>query len=277
MSSIDVPLTKRGFGETRRTDNWWVEPLLIFLGYLAFIIYANWSLLTPKNFHYVGGGADYLSPMYSPLLTQEGPVSASGLTTDPGPTPSWWPSFMPISFSPAMLILIFPLAFRFTCYYYRGAYYKGWWMDPPSCAVGEPRNKYLGEKYFPLIFQNVHRYALYAAIVFIFLLAYDGWRALWFGPEGNKHFGVHVGSLVLILNPILLGMYTFGCHSLRHLIGGKKDVLSDSPARKKCYDCVSGLNKNHMKWAWISMFYVGFVDLYVRMCASGTWTDWSIF
>jgi hypothetical protein len=175
-----------------------------------------------------------------------------------------------------MLILVFPLAFRFTCYYYRGAYYKAWWADPPSCAVGEPRKKYLGERYFPLIIQNVHRYALYAAIIFIFILAYDAWKGFWFGPEGSKHFGIGVGSIVLLLNPILLGLYTFGCHSLRHLVGGRKDILSNSPGRKKCYDCVSGLNKKHMLYAWISMFYVGFVDFYVRMCASGAWTDWRI-
>ncbi|MEQ1886838.1 MAG: succinate dehydrogenase [Bryobacteraceae bacterium] len=276
MSSIDVPLKKGGFGSTSRTDNWWVEPLLVFLGYLAFILYANWALFEAKEYHYVGGGADYLSPMYSPMLTEEGPVSANGLTTDPGPAPSFWPSF--VKFSPAMLILVFPLAFRFTCYYYRGAYYKAWWADPPSCAVGEPRKTYLGERYFPLIIQNAHRYALYFAIIFIALLAWDGWKALWFlGTDGERHFGVGVGSLVLILNPILLGLYTFGCHSMRHLVGGRKDVLSDSPTRKKCYDCVSGLNKKHMLYAWVSMFYVGFVDIYVRMCAKGVWTDLRIF
>ncbi len=273
---IDVPLENHGFGRTRRKDNWWVEPLVVFLAYLSFILYANWALFEAREYHFIGGGADYLSPMYSPLLTAEGPTSASGLTTDPGPTPSFWPAFVP--FSPAMLILIFPLAFRFTCYYYRGAYYKAFWADPPSCSVGEPRNKYLGERSFPLILQNVHRYALYFAILFILILATDAWRALWFkGPDGAKHFGVGVGSLILIANPILLSLYTFGCHSFRHLIGGRKDVLSSNPTRKSCYDCVSSLNRRHMIWAWISMYYVAFVDLYVRLCAMGVWTDRRLF
>ncbi len=276
MSTIDVPLKNGGFGSTRRTDNWWIEPLVVFFCYLAFIVYSNWAVFQAKDYHYVGNGADYLSPMYSPMLTEEGPVAASGLTTAPGPAPSFWPRFIP--FSPAMLILVFPLAFRFSCYYYRGAYYKAWWLDPVSCAVGEPRKKYLGEKYFPLIVQNLHRYALYFAIIFIALLAYDGWKSLWFTAPGAdldspRHFGVGLGSLILILNPILLSLYTFGCHSLRHLVGGRKDVMSDNSTRKKCYDCVSGLNKKHMMWAWISMFYVGFVDLYVRMCSSGAWHD----
>jgi hypothetical protein len=275
MASIDVPLKQAGFGSTRRTDNWWVEPLLVFIGYLAFIVYANWALFQAKEYHYIGGGADYLSPMYSPMLTEEGPPSPDGLTTLPGPAPSWWPGLVP--FSPAMLILIFPLAFRFTCYYYRGAYYKAFWADPPSCAVGEPRNSYLGERYFPLVIQNVHRYAFYFAAIFIALLAYDGWRALWFkAADGTTHFGIGLGSIVMLANPVLLGLYTFGCHSFRHLVGGRKDVMSDSSLRKSCYDCVSHLNKKHMLFAWVSMFYVGFVDIYIRMCAKGVWTDWRI-
>lgn len=261
MPSFDVPLTRRGFGGTSRKDNWWVEPLLVFLGYMSFIVYATWAGMAGNNYLYTGDGADYLSPMYSPLLTET--------------APSWWPAFLP--FSAAMLILPFPGGFRFTCYYYRGAYYKAFWADPISCSVGEPRNAYRGEKKFPLVFQNIHRYFLYFAIIFVFILLYDGYRALWFlGDDGRKHFGIGVGSLVLIVNPILLGMYTFGCHSFRHLIGGIKDVMSASPVRKKAYDCVSCLNRSHMKWAWISMFFVGFADAYVRLCAMGVWTDWRI-
>jgi hypothetical protein len=200
--------------------------------------------------------------MYSPLL----------LTA----RPDWWPAIVP--FSAAMLILWAPGGFRFTCYYYRGAYYKAFWADPPSCAVGEPRGSYWGEKKFPLIMQNIHRYFLYVAILFVFILTYDGIRSLFFtAPDGSKHFGLGVGSIVLIANPILLALYTFGCHSFRHLVGGKKDVLSTSPTRKTAYDCVSCLNRRHMLYAWISMFYVGFADLYVRLCDMGIWHDWRIF
>ena len=270
MSSIDVPL-KGGsfgtakFGQTHRKDKWWIEPLLIFVGYAIFIVYANYAII---NYNcggqpcYEVPGTGYLSPMFSPLLTTN--------------APTWWPSYAP--FFGTMLILWAPLGFRFTCYYYRGAYYKGWWADPPSCAVGEPRKAYWGERKWPLLIQNAHRYFLYFAILFIFILAYDAWKGLWFdGPAGpGSQFGIGLGSIILILNPILLGLYTFGCHSLRHLIGGRRDVLSGSPVRKSCYDCVSGLNRKHMLWAWISMYYVGFVDLYIRLCAMGVWTDWRI-
>ena len=87
--------------------------------------------------------------------------SATGRTAGSARKPGWWPAALP--FSAALLILWAPGGFRFTCYYYRGAYYKAFWADPPSCAVGEPRKKYLGEQSFPLILQNIHRYFLYLA------------------------------------------------------------------------------------------------------------------
>ena len=257
MSSIDVPLRRGGFGQTARKDAWWLQPLAVFLGFAAFIVYSTWAALQGANYTF----GPYLSPMYSPLL----------MTT----APSYWPSFL--VFSPAMLILWAPGLFRFTCYYYRGAYYKAWWADPPNCTVGEPRKTYWGEHSFPLILQNAHRYLLYLAIIFIFILSYDAWKALWFNaPDGGRTFGIGVGTLVMIINPILLGSYTFGCHSLRHLIGGRLDEMSKKPLRKSCYDCVSGLNSRHMMFAWFSLFWVGFTDLYIRMCAMGIWTDWRI-
>jgi hypothetical protein len=252
MSSIDVPLRNGGFGSTSRKDAWWVEPLLVFLGFSAFIVYSTWAAL--QGDHYEFGG--YLSPFYSPLLITE--------------KPGWWPAFVP--FSAAMLILWAPGGFRFTCYYYRGAYYKAFWADPPSCTVGEPRKSYWGERSFPLILQNVHRYFLYLALVFIVILAHDAWKGLWFDGK----FGIGVGTLVLIVNPILLGCYTLGCHSLRHLVGGRLDEISKAPARKTAYDCVSCLNRRHMLWAWLSLFWVGFTDIYVRLCSMGIWHDWRI-
>jgi hypothetical protein len=266
MASFDVPLTKAGFGKTSRKDAWWLQPLVVFLGFSAFIVYSTWAAF--QNAHYTFG--PYLSPFYSPELFGDSAHSWFG------PQPSWWPAFAP--FSPALLILWAPGGFRFTCYYYRGAYYKAFWADPPSCSVGEPRNAYRGEKSFPLIFQNVHRYFLYLALVFIVLLAYDAWKAMWFtDAAGATQFGIGVGTIVLTLNVIFLASYTLGCHSLRHLIGGARDSLAGRSLQRTAYDCVSSLNCRHMRFAWISLFWVGFSDLYVRMCSMGIWTDWRLF
>jgi hypothetical protein len=250
---------------TMREDAWWLPSLLTFLGLSSFIVYATWAAL--QNAHYEYG--NYLSPMYSPLLFGE-----SGHAWF-GPAPSWLPAFV----SPAMLILWAPGGFRVTCYYYRGAYYKAFWADPPGCAVGEPRHSYLGENSFPLIVQNIHRYFLYLAIVFLFLLGYDVWRALWFvnPATGVEEFGLGLGTLVLALNVTLLSSYTLGCHSLRHLVGGRKDQLAGNNMALKCYSCVSSLNRRHMNWAWTSLFGVMFADLYVRLCSMGIWSDWRIF
>ena len=77
---------------------------------------------------------------------------------------------------------------------------------------------------------------------------------------------------------VLLGGYTFGCHSLRHLVGGYlRPALRRRRRGKKAYDCVGCLNRRHMMWAWLSLFSVGFSDLYVRLCSMGIWTDWRIF
>jgi hypothetical protein len=263
MAQTDLSIKQRGFGQTMRPDAWWTQSALVFIGLSAFIVYSTWAAL--QGDHYVWG--PYVSPFYSPEIYGSSPHSWFG------PKPGWWPGWLP--FSPALLILWIPAGFRLTCYYYRGAYYKAFWADPPACAVGEPRKTYLGEASFPLIMQNIHRYFVYLAVLFIFLLAYDAWLALWFTDPatGKTTFGVGVGTLVLTINVVLLSGYTFGCHSLRHIVGGFLDHLSGAPVRRKVYHCVSCLNQRHMGWAWASLCSVMFSDVYVRLCSMGVWHD----
>lgn len=273
MSNAVVPLKPRGFGHTLRRDAWWVQPALVLAGLLVFILYSTWAALQGDHYHYAGGGANYLSPFYSPVLF-DSPGIDSGHAWF-GPRPDWWPQAIP--FSPAVLILWAPGFFRFTCYYYRGAYYKAFWADPPSCAVGEPRKGYWGENYPPLILQNVHRYFMYLGMIFLVILARDVWQALWFTEaDGHKHFGIGVGTLVLAVNVVLLGSYALGCHSLRHLVGGLLDEISRSAPRYTMYRCVTCLNQRHALWAWLSLLSVGFADLYVRLCSMGIWADWRL-
>jgi hypothetical protein len=221
MASQQTALpVRQPFGGTMRRDAWWLQPTAVFLGLGAFIVYSTWAAFQGE--HYTFG--NYLSPFYSPGALRR--VGARGVRPAARMVAGWLP------FSPAFLILWAPGGFRLTCYYYRGAYYKAFWADPPNCAVGEPRKSYLGERHFPLILQNVHRYFLYLALVFLVILSWDVWKALWFADPatGQEVLGLGVGTLVLAINVILLGGYTLGCHSLRHLVGGRSTDLRQARA-----------------------------------------------
>jgi hypothetical protein len=263
MLSAPLPVVRRGFGDTMRRDLWWAQPVLVFLALSTFVVYATWAAFQGQ--HYTFG--PYLSPFYSPEIFGASPHSWFG------PRPAAWPAWLP--FSPALLILPIPGSFRLTCYYYRGAYYKAFWADPPSCTVSEPRSAYRGENSFPLVLQNAHRYMLFLALAVLAVLAVDVWKAMWFTDPatGTISLGIGLGTLVLAANVILLGLYLFGCHSLRHVVGGCVDELSRGPLGLRPYACVSCLNRRHMMWAWLSLFSVGFSDLYVRLCSMGVWSD----
>jgi len=249
-----------------RQDRWWIQPVVVVVVLSSFLVYATWAAF--QNAHYTFG--PYLSPFYSPELLGDSPHALFG------PKPGWWPAWLP--FSPALLILPVPALFRFTCYYYRGAYYKAFWADPPACTVGEPRKTYLGERTFPLVFQNIHRYFLMISVVFLGFLAHDAWKALWFpGASGGLEFGLGVGTLVLATNVVCLSGYTFGCHSMRHILGGFLDQFSRRPLFRVPYTCASCLNRVHHRWAWVSLIVVALTDLYVRLCSMGILHDVRLF
>ena len=249
--SQPIPLPAAGgFGSTSRRDAWWLQPVTVAVGFGFFVIYSTWAAFQGNNYL----SEPYLSPFYSPLILLK--------------------SFR---FSPAFLILWAPLGFRATCYYYRKAYYRAYFLDPPACAVGElGAHRYKGETIFPFILQNFHRFFMYCAVALVIFLWSDAIRAFRF----NGHFGIGVGTIVLVLNSTFLSCYTFSCHSVRHLVGGGIDAITTSrfgKIRYRLWTLVSNINPHHMLWAWTSLFMVGFSDFYVRMVASGVWTDFRIF
>jgi hypothetical protein len=284
-------LQKQGFGATERRDPWWIGPALTFAGLSAFLIYGTWAAFQGDYFEIRNDKsyfhrplnpvvAPYLSPFYAPLIYDLQSPHAWFVTD----RPSWWPAFIPIT--PALLILPFPGLFRFTCYYYRKAYYRAFWADPPGCAVGEPRKTYWGENRLPLILQNLHRYFMYIALIFLVLLTWDALLAFrWptldeFGnPTGRHQFGIGLGTLIMVANVVCLAGFTFGCNSARHLVGGRLKCFSctgrtgETNLGYKMWRCSTALNEKHMEWAWISLFVVGFTDLYIRLCAMGVWSD----
>ena len=163
-----------GLGKTRRLDRWWVAPgvqATVFT-ICATYLFVSGILLTPMfGTPYEHEG--YLSPLFSPLIR-----------------PDWLPTW----FSPGIFILWVPLGFRATCYYYRKAYYRFYFADPPGCAVGEPpvHRRYRMEAALPFILQNFHRFFLYLAFIPLFFLWVDAVSSLRVGDQWRIGLGVFV-------------------------------------------------------------------------------------
>ena len=227
---------------------WWLQPAATVTVLTAFGVYSIWVAL--QGHGYV---APYLSPFYSP------PVRING-----------------IPISPAFWVLWAPLGFRATCYYYRKAYYRSYFMDPVSCMIPERRGGYTGETRFPFVLSNFHRYFLYAAIIVLLFL----WKDTIDTFFQNGVFTVHFGSLLFLVNVILLSGYTFGCHACRHLVGGNLDCFSCARGgllRARLRQGVSRLTVHHAAWAWLSLFSVGLADVFIRLLGAGIIGDPKLF
>jgi hypothetical protein len=261
-------VVRRRAGRTGRVDAWWIEPAATALG-LALLF----GYLTVRAFHPVHVWYEpYISPTVAPPVFTTASGVAGSVPVDRawlGAFPAWWPRFVPQS--PAFVLPWLAIVFRVTCYYYRGAYYKAAFLTPPACTVRGIQRPYRGETSL-LIVQNLHRYALYAGL---FLLAALWWEAAAaFVRQGEP--GVGIGTVVMVINAALLSSWTFGCHSWRHLVGGRTDCFSCTRALSPRYGLWRGstwLNERHMLFAWLSLVWVAFTDVYVYLVSSGAISD----
>jgi hypothetical protein len=249
-----VGTARGGLGATSRRDRWWAAPGVqgTLFTVCATYLFICGILLTPilGTAYEVDG---YLSPLFSPLLR-----------------PDWLPTWL----SPGLFILWVPLGFRATCYYYRKAYYRFYFADPPGCAVGEPavHRRYAMETRFPFILQNIHRYFLYLAFIPLFFL----WLDAAFSVTNAGGIRIGLGVVILFVNAFLLTGYSLSCHSLRHLVGGRLDCFSCSrraKVRHSLWQQLTSLNLHHMAWAWTSLISVTLADVYVRLLAIGAIAD----
>src|SRR5437879_1657688 len=231
----------------RRDSPWWLLPVTVVVVLGGFIVYSLWASTAGNG---EARTAPYLSPLYSP---------------------GWLANH--IRGFPGLICILVPIAFRSTCYYYRKAYHRSFFWDPPACAVPELRHRtYRGETAFPLILNNLHRFALYGAIVYIPILRFDAANA--FSLGGHLYLGLGTGSMAV--NVVLLAGYTFSCHSFRHLVGGNIDCYSCvrfGRQRHGLWQSVTRINLFHPPWAWVSLFSVWAVDGYIRMLNAGWFTD----
>ena len=257
MTGIATPGRARISARTLRTDRYWLQPAITFAIFMLFIVYATWRAFENANYY----AEPYISPFYSPGLTGKCANGAS----DFGHWVPGWP------LSPSLLILIFPLGFRLTCYYYRKAYYRAFWLSPPACGVAEPHAKYTGETRFPLIFQNIHRYFFYFAAIFSVILTWDAIHSFRNAQGQWGHMGQ--GTLIVLVNAALIGLYTASCHSCRHVMGGRIRNFSKHPVRYKAWTVVSKLNARHMQLAWTSLVWLAVTDFYIRLLATNAFSD----
>lgn len=241
---------------------WWIQPLVVGGSLALFIIYSTWAVFQTGNYY-----ADpYISPFYTPCLA----VNCGEAATFPL-LGSWW------TLSPALIVAGFPVAFRATCYYYRKAYYRAFFLDPPNCSEAaqrrEPRGEgYQGERAL-FVVNNLHRYFWYVGVLIAMVLTYDMVIAFHF-PDG---WGVGIGSVIFLVNAVAFWLYSLSCHSCRHAVGGRLKHFKRHPVRYRFYNLVSRLNRYHPTFAWISLPAVVFADLYVRLVASGLVTDLRFF
>ncbi|MDI9913819.1 hypothetical protein [Rhodococcus sp. IEGM 1379] len=261
---VGAPSRARIAARTLRTDRWWQAPLLTVLGLSVFVVYATIRAFVRtaywvEDYH-------YLTPFYSPCLSDSCAPGASDFGTPIGELPMW----IPLGF----LVLPFLLGFRLTCYYYRKAYYRSVWLAPPACAVAEPHRTYSGETRLPLIVQNSHRYFFYVALLVSMINTYDAIRAF-HGADGG--FGIGLGTLILVVNVCLLWAYTVSCHSCRHVTGGRLTHFSKHPIRYWVWTQVSKLNTRHMQLAWTTLGTLMITDFYIMLVASGTVNDLRLF
>jgi hypothetical protein len=198
------------------------------LGLTIFAIYSIAVVAMGADYVYRRGGGRYLSPFYSPDLKSFG---------------------LHLPFTYAFFVIWAPLGLRATCYYYRKAYYRAFFLAPPGCAVaGLQRRRYAGETRFPFVLQNAHRFFFYLAVVVLGFLWFDAVRSFFFRSAGGSYsFGVGLGSLIMVANVVLLSMFTFGCNSFRHLIGGKLD----------CFTCSPAARTRHRLWLSVCRFWTG--------------------
>jgi hypothetical protein len=249
---------------TLRTDPWYNRGRVVATLLTIWVAYATVRVFT-GHWYYVPAD-HYLTPFYSPCVSGECVAGSSALGR-------WIPAIPPI-IPFAFVSLPFVLGFRLSCYYYRGAYYRAFWRSPAACAVREPHAKYSGETKVPLIGQNLHRYFFYAAFLIAILLTWDVVQAFR-GPNGD--FGFGLGTIIMLINVVAVWLYSFSCHSCRHITGGRLKNFSKHPVRYWAWTQVSKLNKHHMAYAWISLTTLALTDLYIMLVASGAFSDPRIF
>ena len=273
QTTADAPARERAQipARTLRTDRYWSTPLATFIFFVAWVVYATVRSMMGSSFWVAQ--YHYLTPFYSPCVSKACPAGAADFGRF---VPAHLPFFIPY----ALISLPFLLGFRLSCYYYRKAYYRSFWLTPSACAVPDKAparstpGRYTGETRFPLILQNAHRYFWVIAMLISIINTWDAIRAF-HGADGC--FGIGLGTIILWINVILLWGYTLSCHSCRHVMGGRLKNFSKHPVRYRLWTWISKINTRHGQFALITLVTLAVADAYVALVAHGAFSDPRLF
>ncbi len=270
MATVATSLGSRRFGETARRDAWWVQPLAVFAGFSAFIVYATWAAFQGEHYTY----GPYLSPFYSPELFGDSPHAWFG------PKPGWWPAWLPL-FAGALD----PLGSRPA-------------SASPATTTAAPTTRRSGPIRPPAPSASRARATAASSVVPAHpaerppLLPVPGARVPrhpvlrrlegavvrrpGHGPGAVRHRRRHARSW----------RSTSSCSAATRSAATRCAISSAAgstcsrrrPVRERRYNCVSCLNRRHMLWAWTSLFLVGIHRLLRPAVLDGHLvTDWRIF
>jgi len=174
-------------------------------------------------------------------------------------------------YSPTILVLPFVGLFRLTCYAYRKDYHRHIFKHPVSCALDNRGDSalrdYTGETKFFRV-ENLHRYFMYFGVAILPFFFYDFYLSITFGGG----LIIRLASLILLANAIMVTLWVFSCHAVRHLTGGRMDCYGCRFAGKQknsFFNLQSKFNSHHEALAWSSLILFVFVDLYIRALSAG--------
>ena len=163
-----------------------------------------------------------------------------------------------------------------TCYYYRKAYYRSFWLSPPACAVAEPHRRYTGEtraaaaRPEPAPVRALRRAGLQRDPH----LRRDPRRSATRPASGATWASARSSCW-----PTRRCSGSTRCPATP--AGTSSAAGSTTSPGTRCatrlWTQVSQLNGRHAQFAWLSLFSVAIADFYVFLLATGTISDLRFF
>ena len=97
--------------------------------------------------------------------------------------------------------------------------------------------------------------------------------------NADKEWGhMGLGTLLMLINVVYIWLYTLSCHSCRHVRRRPAAPLQQAPGPLPAVDLASrSSTSSHARYAWVSLFSVALVDLYIYLLATGRIEDVRFF